>query len=173
MEVFSELPKEEYLKQVKSRMDSFWKWGDERFTGFFLGNFFYVTYHSGYEWNRRVTNEKNRAMGFIDDRCGGTVVRFWRTRGYADPFSILSMFLLCFVGVSVMFWFMGISDGHRYFYDLMLPLALGVSVTETLLSALITSWKHGITERGIWGRYMLMSLLHHPEDPENHVEEYD
>lgn len=173
MDVYSQLPKEEYLKHMKSRMGSFWKWGDERFTGFFLGNFFYVTYHSGYEWNRRITNEKNRAMGFILDRHGSTSVHFIRTRGYGDPFSVISLFLLFFAVCAAMIWFMNLYDKIYYFHEIWLPFALGVSIFETLLIAVSSVFRDGITERGIWGRYMLMALLHHPEDPENHIEQYD
>ena len=58
MKVHSDLQPTEYLQHLRSNLGPWYAFGDERLTGFVIGKFFSVVYHSGYEWNRRATNEK-------------------------------------------------------------------------------------------------------------------
>ena len=64
MKYDSNLPYYAYLSAMKEQMSGFTEFGIERFTGTIIGGFFSITYHSGHEFNRRITNEKHRAIGF-------------------------------------------------------------------------------------------------------------
>lgn len=170
MRIYSQLTKKQYLTEMRRQLGSFSSWGDERYTAIILGSFFWVTYHSGYEWNRRITNEKNRALGFVRDSYGGCTVHCFCTRGYLDIVSGLAMFAISFGLCWFLTWFMSLSD--PVLNEMLLFLPLIESVFATLVTA-VTSFVHtGMTERGCWGRLMLLALLHHPEDPENNIEEY-
>ena len=51
----------DYLQAMKQQMSGHFQFGVERYTGFFFRNCFYVTHHAGFEWNRKITNQKNAA----------------------------------------------------------------------------------------------------------------
>lgn len=174
MQIHSELECKKYLREMRRQLGSFSSWGDERFTGIIVGNFFWVTYHSGYEWNRKFTNEKNRAYGFVRDCHGSTMVHCIRTKGYLDPISMVAMFAFLFCIWCGIGWFVFLTRNLMdYMKEILLPLSVIGSFFGTLIASISSYIYTGITERGIYGRYVLMALLHHPEDPDNHVKDYD
>ena len=173
MRIQSELSPKQYLREMRRQLGSFTSFGDPRFTGIILGNFFWITYHSGYEWNRRITNEKNRAFGFVKDWHGSTMTYCVRTKGFLDPVVIPFMFALLFCVSYLIVWFVSSTRQVSGMSEILLPMSLIFAAVYTLIVAVATYIRAGITERGNYGRYMLMALLHHPEDPENHLEEYD
>ena len=95
----------EYLRHMKERMGSRLDIWSERFTGILMGRFFYVTHHAGYEWNRRITNKKNAALGYVKETENGCEIRFLHFQGvlcpqYLIPWLLISVVLLVVHDVS-------------------------------------------------------------------------
>lgn len=97
MKVVSKLPCSIYLYKMKQQMGRFTDFGIERLTGVVIGKFFSVTYHSGHEFNRRITNEKHRAIGFVKPCEDGTEVLCIRLAGMTNPLSLIGLFSFCFL----------------------------------------------------------------------------
>ena len=154
----SELTKKAYLSAMKGNMSGHFEFGSERFTGFFIGNLFYVTYHSGYEWNRRITNQKNAAMGFVKKVEDGCDVHFLRFKGMFCPLVFLPMYLF------MVFAFMiGIPS----------PLIDGINLVGNCciwalvfmaITAPIATLAESLTDASMEGRSILLSLLTNPVD---------
>lgn len=85
----------EYLKELLE--SSFFGFGQERFTGWYIGNIFSVSYHNEREFGRRNYPIFNKAIGFMKHQDGETVVRYVIFRGTTDPISFVSIFLLSFL----------------------------------------------------------------------------
>lgn len=120
-----------------------------------------MAYHSGWEWNRKVSNEKNRAIGYVKDTAEGTEVRFLRLYGYSNPLSLAILFLIgFFAGLLAL-------SGAEYHREMNAKLIFGaqcgacVMVFSTLESVIASC----VTERGQYGRKVLMAYLNNPEDP--------
>ena len=94
MKLISYMPMQEWLRALSNKRRSILEFGEERFYGFLWKNFFYVTYASGHEWNRRITNEKNRAVGLAIDKGQETHLYYLHFRGSADPISVLIGFAM-------------------------------------------------------------------------------
>lgn len=148
MKVHSQLPYREYLLAMKQQMDSFFAFGMERFTGIILGRFFSVTYHSGYEWNHRITNEKNRAIGFVRPRGDGTEVVCIRLSGLTNPLSLICLFAVFFLCGSVS------SLRDRLIF----------SAVATVFTAGGTAITDSCTERGEEGGRVVSAFLINPSD---------
>lgn len=171
MRLNSELTPKTYIQKLRRRIGSFVCFGDERFTGFTIGGFFSIVYHSGFEWNRRVTNEKNRAIGYVRQNPNGegSQVRLIRLRGLTNPLSLLAMFV-CFYGFGWLFYML---HGGNVDPTLWQGISAGVSALMTAAIALLTALAAQWTERGRYGRMVLMALLRHPEDPYHHLDPND
>jgi hypothetical protein len=156
MRIVLPLEKKKYLYDLRRQMESWFSFGEARFTGVVLGNFFYITHHAGFEWNRRITNEKTRAIGFVTRHSEGCEVKTVILRGYLDPVSLAWMYLL-WLGV---LWLGGISGPTIYMS------AVGITLVTGVISA-VQCW---FTERGRESLDELLSLLYNPEilwdDPE-------
>lgn len=156
MIIYSALSPKEYLSAMKNNMSGHLELGQERFTGFFLGRLFYVTYHSGYEWNRRITNQKNAAMGYVKRTENGCEVRAIRFRGALCP-------LIFFPALAIILAFCIFT---REFYsesDNLFRLIMGVVLT--VVSALIGTLIECMTERSEDGLKTLLSMMLDPTDP--------
>ena len=94
MIIRNHLSPKEYLSAMKGRMSGHFELGQERFTGFFLGRLFYVTHHAGYEWNRRITNEKSAALGYVKKVETGCEVHCIRFRGMLCPLQFIPFYLI-------------------------------------------------------------------------------
>ena len=159
MRITSPLPQKAYLTAMKDQMDGHFNFGTERFTGFFLGSCFYVTHHSGYEWNRKYTNQKNAAMGYVRKAEEGCEVRFIRFRGLLCPSQfLLEVLLLVLCWISIM-----LAEG------IWIPnaflIGLGISFAVTTISAPIATLFESLTERSEEGRRILLAFLLDPTDP--------
>jgi len=155
MKVTSELHYDAYRSAMKEQMGRFTAFGMERFTGVVLGRFFYITYHSGHEFNRRVTNEKNRAIGIMRPLEHGTKVSALLFAGYTDPISIVVLylfFLLCIYSLSV-------AKGIGYFVGMYAYAMIPVG-----LFAIITAIQTAMTQRGQEGRRIVEAFLLDPAD---------
>lgn len=161
MRLSTKLSAEQYIRSFRQQMGAFSSFGEEHFTGFFIGRFFSVTYHSGWEWNRKFTNEKNRAIGYVRDTAVGTEVRFLRFYGYSNPLSLISIFLFgFFVGLLAL-------SGAEYHAEMNPKLLLGAlfGACVMVFSALESAIAAYVTERGIYGGNILMAYLNNPADP--------
>ncbi len=154
MQYISKLPYSIYLYEMKQQMSGFTEFGMERFTGTIIGSFFSVTYHSGHEFNRRITNEKHRAIGFVRPDGNGTKVSCIRLAGMTNPLSLIGMFGFLFLlfllggGVAVA----------------LMPEILALNAGMTLVVALVTAFTDSITERGQEGARVLTAFLLDPVD---------
>ena len=64
----SALSREDYISALKQTFRSPFQLWDERVCGTVLGPFFSVAYHSPHEWNRKITDEVNRAWAMCGKR---------------------------------------------------------------------------------------------------------
>lgn len=153
MTIQSELPVDTYLKAMRASMESFFAFGEERLIGTILGPFFSVTYCSGYEHNRRITNEKSRAIGFARKKGSGTEVRCIRLKGMTNPVSLVLLFGLCMA--------MCLMTGKVTVRE---PVAWWTSLLVTAIMAIVTAFQDSITEQGQAGSETLTRFLHNPEN---------
>ena len=154
MRITSPLPPKAYLFHMKEQMGSFMDFAGDRFTGRFLGRLFYVTHHSGYEWNRRITNEKNGAIGYVRSHEDGCEVCFIRLKGAFCLGQFLFLLLMTAVMVAVAALEIGVWNP---IYLWAFPIMLVVSAMSTLIESL--------TERSQEGMHILNALLLDPSDP--------
>ncbi len=87
----------EYIADIKSRLDSPFLWGQERFTGFCFGPFFSVSYSGGKEFGRIYQPVMNKAAGIVKTVNGETTVRYIVFRGCTAPVPLAVLFLLSFL----------------------------------------------------------------------------
>ena len=146
----SDLCKDDYLSALKCTFRSPFQLWDERVCGVILGPFFSIAYHSPHEWNRKITDEVNRAWGFVKEADGKTQVCFFRGKGNLSPFWILFYTVVCYV----MLLF---SLGYE-------PAFLWVSLGLSLLICIITAFQSLITEAGEAGFHEVTRLLQSPEE---------
>ena len=154
MKLKSDLSPKEYLRAMKGSLESMISFsGAERFHGIILGSFFSVTHCAGHELNRRITNEKNRAIGFVREQDGGTEVSFITLKGMTNPLSLLLIYLLHVV-------ILVFSDPEL----MVIWQAWLVCLVSTLFVAGITAITDSLTERGEEGYRILLRMLDHPEN---------
>lgn len=154
MKIISKLSCDAYLYEMKQQMGSFSSFGMERFTGIIIGRFFSVTYHSGHEFNRRITNEKHRAIGFVRSCDNKTEVSCVRLAGMTNPLSLLGLYLFCFLICLL-----------RGGFDLaLMPEMMIANIGISLIAALLTAFTDSITERGQEGSKVLTAFLIDPVD---------
>ena len=155
MRIQSSLSSREYLRHMKDQMGSFLAFGLERFTGRFLGPFFYVTHHCEKDHYRNFGGfEKNGAIGFVRSNDKGCQIRFFRLRGLFCPGQFLLMLLFCaailaFAVVSTKQW------DPRFW--MIVPFFLGM--------LFLTAYLSNVTENGQDGEKSLNALLLDPSDP--------
>ena len=157
MRISSTLSPKEYIYAIKAQMSGHMEFGIERFTGFFLGRLFYVTYHSGYEWNRRITNQKNAAIGYIRRTENGSEIRFLRFRGALCPLVFIPLYL----PILAVLLFMG---SQRIFSADEFLFAMVAYHIMISISVLISTFVECMTERSEDGRKTLLSMLLDPTD---------
>lgn len=156
MNILSAVPKDEYLEAMRSEMGSFTAFGSERFVGTVIGPCFSVTYCSGCEWNRKITNEKNRAIGYVRSTPEGTQVRCIRLTGFTNPASLLIYFVTYFLMVLAVQINQGVIVG--------LALTVVLALIGTIVTALYTALTDRLTERGQEGYRVVTAFLHDPRD---------
>lgn len=154
MKYHSNLPCSAYISAMREQMSGLTEFGIERFTGTIIGRFFSITYHSGHEFNRRITNEKHRAIGFARSCGDGTKISCIRLAGMTNPMSLIGIFGFCFL-ISLL----------RGGTDLaLMPEMLITDAVVTVLTALITAFTDSVTERGQEGSRVLTAFLVDPVD---------
>ncbi len=163
MRIQSALSKEKYLSSLKGKMSGHMEWGSKRFTGFFLGSCFYVTHHAGFEWNRRYTNQKNAALGYVKQTETGSEVHFVRFRGAMCPMVFLPLFLLFYGVFSAMFFYIGMQELYGIGGALLIPL--GIVVIPFAIALPLETFFECMTDESEKGRRLLLSMLCDPSDP--------
>lgn len=147
---------------LRRQMSAHSDFGGKRFTGFFAGRFFYVTHHAGYEWNRRYTNQKNAAMGYVKQVENGCEVRFLRFRGAMCPLVWAPLFLLFYAIETAIFLYVGMWELYGI-GALLIPLGILVAIFAFALP--LETFFESLTEESEQGRQLLLSLLYDPRDP--------
>lgn len=163
MVLTSSLSREKYLSAMKEMMSAHTEFGVERFTGFFLGSWFYVTHHGGYEWNRKITSQKNAALGRVKQTETGCEIYFLRFRGSLCPMYSLTLFLIGFAVAVVSCAYAGLVAEFGFGSSLLVCLAV-VGISLALILPVATLFECMTTESED-GRRMLLSLLHDPVHP--------
>ncbi len=155
MKITSELTPKSYISAMKESMGGHFSFGQDRFTGFFLGNLFTVTHHSAYEWNRRVSNEKCTALGFVKKTPEGCQVKCICLRALLAPTQFLFWLLIL--------WF---STGLASLTaDISLWLMIGLIEFAVLaIAAPLSAFFESLTEQGQAGMNYLLQFL---SDPKN------
>ncbi|MBQ8580089.1 MAG: hypothetical protein IJ448_05290 [Oscillospiraceae bacterium] len=158
MIVESTLPARAYMHHMRSEMGSFAALGHERFTGLFLGRLFCVTYHSGYEWNRRISNQKNTALGYVCKNDDGCRVHYMHLKGLFSPPTFFLTGLLMTLALLAKF----ASDLTDLPSLWLIPaLAFGATAIAAPIATLIES----CTEKSREGAAILKAFLKDPSDP--------
>lgn len=145
----------EYRQAVRKKLRNFSYIGQERFSGHFIGPFFFITHHCYWEWNRRITAEMNNAIGFIRQTPTGTRAYYFRTKGFFQPF----YFFAGLLGTAAWLLLIGTIAGAL---EEMLPYILWFGLYGALLLGLISAINSSITENGKIGRQILDYFLGDP-----------
>ena len=156
MQILSPLSPKAYMRALRSRLGSFLSIGTERITGIAFGRFFSITHHAGYEINRRITNERNNAIGYIKKTPEGVQVRYWRTKGITTPQA-----LLFWIPVNFLLSLLSCRENGMYEPWVAVLLTLGLTLFVSAGSAFCDS----LTERGKLGEMEVYGLLYDPSDP--------
>ena len=144
----------EYKKAMKARMGSRFAIGSERFTGIFIGRFFYITHHAGYEWNRRITCQTNSAWGRIKKSESGSDIHFHKAYGWFCP----HMLLLYIVIMAIPCW--ELITSWEQLPALVNLLMAGIIILMPIIYSAIES----TTDASIEGEKSLMGLIKDPAD---------
>lgn len=159
MTIRSKLTRKQWLCAMKNKMDpplSFW---GERFSGLFLRPFFRVTYHAGYEWNRRITNERNTAIGYVLESESGCTVRCIRTKGILYPSAFILYWAMFFALFCIKAFLSGFPEAPTLWH------AAGISFLIMAVVAPLNAFVESFTHRSEEGQCFLTAALIDPADP--------
>jgi len=162
MRIQSQMTPDEYISAMQEQMQGHFDFGQERFTGFIFGKVFSVTYHSGYEWNRRISNQKNTALGYVRKTADGSEVRCVCLRALMAPTQFLLDYCLLLLLSLFSIFFTGV--GYFSLLGLFALIALAMLLVAAPISALVESF----TDEGEAGKRTLVSFLLDPSDPYAH-----
>ncbi len=157
MKIQSAYPPKTHISAMKERMGGHMELGCERFTGFFLGCWFTVTHHSGYEWNRRISNVKNTAIGYVRSDGQGSYVHYIHLRGLLAPTQILFYFL----AVGFPMGLIGLVGAGLEGAVIILVCYLAAVLIAAPISALVEC----LVDASEDGRRQVQALLLDPVDP--------
>lgn len=160
MKFTSPLSKRTYLYELRQQMDEWSNFGQSRFTGFIIGNFFYITNHSSIDFfYGKIISFKSRAFGFVT-ACGDeTLVRTITTYGDGDLISLIRNFVVWYFLSILVF-----TTGTGYFaFELF---SLPMFAIQAAVIALMISFGSAV---GCWwyenGRANMFDLRHFLENP--------
>ena len=94
MKIITSQSPQKYIAYLKSRLDSPFSLGRERFTGLCFGPFFSINYYSGEEFGRRNYPIMNQAIGIVRSIEGKATIFYFVFRGLTAPPSLIIIFLL-------------------------------------------------------------------------------
>ena len=151
MIIRSELPYRQYLFELKNNLDGIFEFGEERVAGSVIWRFFSITSYAGHEWNRRISNEKQRAIGFAKPDGDGTKIYCIRLAGLTNPISLAGLFLFCMV-ISL------------FKMEELSVAAIQISLVTTVITAIVTAITDSWTERGLEAYRTLTAYLLDPKN---------
>jgi hypothetical protein len=162
MDIRSPLSKKAYLSALKERMGSPFRFGSERCCGICPLGFLYVTHHCAHEWNRRITGERNTAIGIIQKDDDGCRIRFFVVKGLLAPHYLLGLFLLCLACC----FFVLLHDSVDPSVVVYFPL---ISLALVLILGIGTAIAESFTDESAEGQRILHSILLDPTDPFSYI----
>ena len=159
-EVTSDLPKKEYLAELKGCFGSPFYIFDERMVGIVIGSFFSVAHHTEYEYDRRFNTICNRAWGRVKTNPvdGKTEVTFIRGYGQMSPLWIL--FLSLMISTITM-----LTGGFEYLAPDEMAVIYIMGVICALVVCGISTLSAAMSERSAYGAREITKML---EDPKNY-----
>ncbi len=171
MRLESKLSKRAYIAAMKDRMEGHLDFGKERFTGFFFGPVFSVTYHSGFEWNRRYTSQKNTAIGIVKKGESGCTVSCICLKGALAPTQFIPLYLLIWsmLVVPTLWTAMPIPAEDLAVVGKAIGFLAALSFVVVAVSALIGALIESFTEKSIEGGKILRAFLLSPDDPFSYI----
>lgn len=158
MTVQSELQTKDYLPALRRQIDNRITFGQEHISGFVLGNVFSVTYHAGYEYDRRYSNPKNSAIGYIRQSESCCEVHFLHTTGLLYPFG----YLLTVLGTAALFLFFVVMNQAPEM--LTAPIMLGFTFLFPFFPILVSALFESFTDRSQDGAATLFAFMRNPKD---------
>lgn len=160
--ITSHTPAAAYLSFLKENMEDHLSFGEERFTGFFLGKWFHITHHAGYNWNERYTNQKNAAVGYVKRTESGCEVRFLTFKGLLCPAQFLTIISFSYVLMVLYLLSHGVMAPSVWTFSLIGP---GVMAISAAIGTLFES----MTPRSTEGKRILLAMLLDPDDPFSYI----
>ena len=156
----SELSSDKYLSHIKSSFSSPFNFFCERFTGFCLGNFFYVTHHCDHQWDRKYNSPKNAAFARVVATESGCDIYFLTFKGLLCPSQFL--LLLTLLILFPLFACIATTSALTIYKE---PLFWIGMTAFSVISAAIATLFESLSERSTEGENALLSLLYNPENP--------
>lgn len=123
----------------------------ERVTGITIGRFFSVAYYCPFEWNRRITNECSRAIGYVKEKDGKSEIHFIRSSGMLSPFWLV-------------FWTVVISTFYYLKLDEISFFSVVICAMVAIVICLVSAFIDSLTEEGIQGAGVITNLLDKPDE---------
>lgn len=149
--ISSGLPPKTYLALLRRSFGFQLAVYSERVTGVTIGQFFSVAYYCPYEWNRRITNECNRAIGYVKEVDGESEIHFIRSAGMLSP-----LWLLFWTTVFSVFYYVKLEEISFFSVVLCAVIAFVLCV--------VTAFIDSMTEEGVQGAGVITSLLQKPDE---------
>ena len=149
----SPLSPEDYRNAVKASLNNFTNPFSEHFSGIFIGNWFYLAHHCGYEFDRRSTPQ-SAAVGYMKETIYGSSIHYLTFRGLFCPVAFLITLSLC-IGFCLM-----IDDPQNYPWK-HIKIGIGLALF------IATSFTCGelFSERSDESHEALMELMDDPIAP--------
>lgn len=148
----SKLQPKAYMAALKSRFSfPLALFYSERVTGITIGRCFSVAYHSPFEWNRRITGECNRAIGYVKEADGKTEIHFIRSRGMLSPFWLVFWTLFCVL-------FSNVRLGEISIFGWFVCAAISIGI------CCVTAFRESLTDAGQEGAGIVTALLEKPDE---------
>lgn len=147
----SRLPPKAYMAALRNCFGFPLALYSERVTGITIGRFFSVAYYCPWEWNRRITSECNRAIGYVKNVDGKSEICFIRSGGMMSPFWLLFWTLLC-----ALVYFVKMQE-----FD---PFSWVICAVISFVICLVSSFTDSLTDAGAEGAGVITSLLEKPDE---------
>jgi len=139
-----------YLRSYLVRNGS--AYGEDHYEGWFLGKIFSIGYISSHSFSK-YNAVRNRAVGYIKEDGTGSKVVWFRFQGYTDPFSLILVFLCCFITLFCVRNMGGIIQGP-------IGVVFEYSLIFTVATALVTWFSTQLTSEGKIGHDRLLDLFY-------------
>ena len=161
-EITSDLPRKEYLRELKGCFGSPFAVFDERIVGIVIGPFFSVAHHTEYEYDRRFNVLCNRAWGWVktNPADGKTEVNFFRSSGLWSAFWLVFFTLLIPAMVNISAYL----EGFGSFSPDEMGLVWIMSAAASLLICGLSTLEVVFTDSGAYGAGEITKLLRDPKD---------